>query len=101
MLWKAFLYFLLVGVANAEGIYPNGDNMLFSIYSLHQPDLKTAKKNGLTAVGPYYGVRDRPVSIDYAKQAELPILFTIGNKRLLRSSPTKRTRGADTTCLHD
>ena len=57
--------------------YPASDTMLFSAYTLRSPELLTAKANGFTAVGPYYG-RDKPKTLRFAELGDLPLIYTVG-----------------------
>jgi hypothetical protein len=64
-------------ISNAS-FYPNGNVMLFSMYSLVEPELSRARADGLTAVGPYYGDPDLDKAIATAASAELPLIYTAG-----------------------
>jgi hypothetical protein len=59
--------------------YPAGYDMLFSMYSIYEPEVDRARSDGFTAIGPYYGKKeDLQRSIGRAKSAQLPILYNIG-----------------------
>ncbi len=60
-------------------IYPQGKKLLFSAYTLREPELDQAKVNGFTAIGPYYG-RDKLRSVNYAQRAGLPLIYSVGPK---------------------
>jgi hypothetical protein len=68
--------------------YPAGDDMLFSMYSLYEPEVSRARSDGFTAIGPYYGKKeDLQRSIGRAKSAQLPILYNIGPKIDFKADP--------------
>lgn len=61
--------------------FPDGNSMLFSMFSLEKPETETAKNDGFTAIGPYYWrKRDLNDYIALAKSADLPLVYTIGPK---------------------
>ena len=43
---------------DADGIYPDGQNMLFSLYGINEYDIDKVKTSGFTAIGPYYSNPD-------------------------------------------
>ncbi len=57
-------------------LYPQGRTMLFSLYSVTQPELSRVKADGFTAVGPYYGNREQ--ASEFASIADLPYLHLVG-----------------------
>lgn len=62
--------------------YPNGNSstLLFSFYSLEEPQLSEAHKHGVSAVGPYYGRKGLDKDLEKARVAQLPLLYAIGPK---------------------
>ncbi len=67
--------------------YPVGDDLLFSMYSLYEPEVNRAFSDGFTAIGPYYGKKNLQRSIELAQLAKLPILYTIGQKIDFKADP--------------
>jgi len=63
----------------ASDIYPQGTKLLFSAYTLREPQLSEAKANGFTAIGPYYR-RDKSRAVNFAERAGLPLIYSIGPK---------------------
>jgi hypothetical protein len=61
-----------------EGAFPKGQQMLFTFYSLEEPQIETAKASGVTALGPYYGDMAKPLSM--AHQHGLPFIYSMGLK---------------------
>ena len=67
--------------------YPVGDHMLFSMYSLYEPEVDRARSDGFTAIGPYYGKPDLSKSIARAQAAKLPIVYSIGPRLDFKTNP--------------
>lgn len=67
---------------DAGTFFPNGDSntLLFSFYSLEEPQLSTAREHGVSAVGPYYGRQGLNRELEKARAAQLPLLYAIGPK---------------------
>lgn len=67
---------------NTVNFYPNGDSntLLFSFYSLEEPQLSAAHKHGVSAIGPYYGRKGLDRELEKAASAQLPLLYAIGPK---------------------
>lgn len=68
--------------SEAHTFYPNGnsDTLLFSFYSLEEPQLSEARQHGVSAVGPYYGRHGLDRELEKARAAQLPLLYAIGSK---------------------
>jgi hypothetical protein len=68
--------------SEALTFYPNGnsDTLLFSFYSLEEPQLSEAHNHGVSAVGPYYGRQGLDRELEKARTAQLPLLYAIGSK---------------------
>ena len=60
----------------AERLYPVGRKMLFSLYSVTEPELSTVRSDGFTAIGPYYS--DKDLAAARARQAGVPYLHSVG-----------------------
>lgn len=60
----------------ADRLYPVGRKMLFSLYSVTEPELSTVRADGFTAIGPYYA--DIDLAADRARTAGLPYLHNVG-----------------------
>jgi hypothetical protein len=63
----------------ASIFYPQGKTLLFTTYSVHEPELSRARSEGFTAIGPFYG-RDIPRTLNYASIAKLPAIHSVGPK---------------------
>ncbi len=63
----------------ADRFYPQGRTLLFSLYSVTEPELSSVSADGFTAIGPYYGNQDQ--ALEHARKARLPYLHTIGPRR--------------------
>ena len=69
-------------VTHVDSFYPlgNSDKLLFSFYSLEEPQLSEAHKHGVSATGPYYGKKGLIGGVEHAQAAQLPLLYTTGPK---------------------
>ena len=75
--------------------FPNADanQILFSFYSLEEPELSLAKQNGVSAIGPYYVQKGPQKTFERAGAAKLPALYTLG-KRIDFSNYSATTQAA-------
>jgi hypothetical protein len=67
---------------NASGLapnefYPRGRKFLFTAFSIVSPDLETVKKDGYTAIGPYYS-KDPNEILGSSQKAGLPCMYSLG-----------------------
>jgi hypothetical protein len=70
----------LPGQSGESGeIYPQGTQLLFSAYSIREPELSLASASGFTAIGPYYG-KDKALALSYSEQSGLPVIYSVGPK---------------------
>ena len=60
----------------AERLYPQGRKLLFSLYSVREPELDRVRADGFTAIGPYYS--DKDLAAGRSRRAGLPYLHTVG-----------------------
>lgn len=60
----------------AERLYPVGRKLLFSLYSVTEPQLGGLKDDGYTAIGPYYS--DKQLAPERSRVAGLPYLHSVG-----------------------
>jgi hypothetical protein len=63
-----------------DTFYPQGKKLLFSMYSLVEPQLSSAATEGLTAIGPYYGNSGHEKALAYSQAAKLPVFYTAGTR---------------------
>jgi hypothetical protein len=67
-------------------IYPAGKVMLFSMYSLRKAEFETAKADGLTSIGPYYGTNASKYLGRWSKASGLPWVYSAGTKMEIENS---------------
>ena len=66
------------GKLSADKLFPEGRIFCYSFYAVKDDDiLEKIKRDGFTAVGPYYG-GDIEKTLDFAEKAGLPALHSIG-----------------------
>lgn len=63
-----------------SGLYSQGNEFLFGMYSLADPYLQNATKDGLTVIGPYYGPTAQQKTLKASRAAQLPSLYPAGRK---------------------
>ncbi len=63
-----------------DAFYPQGKKLLFSMYSLVEPQLHSASASGLTAIGPYYGKANHKQSLANSQAGQLPVIYTAGTR---------------------
>lgn len=69
----------------AERLFPVGRKLLFSLYSVTDPELTTVRADGFTAIGPYYS--DKELAAARARQAGLPYLHSVGPRIAFGEQP--------------
>ena len=60
----------------ANRIYPVGEVLLFSLYSVTEPELSRVRADGFTAIGPWYS--DKDLAPERSEIAGLPYLHSVG-----------------------
>ena len=60
----------------ADRIYPLGEVLLFSLYSVTEPELSRVRADGFTAIGPWY--TDKELAPERSRTAGLPYLHSVG-----------------------
>jgi hypothetical protein len=87
----ACLIIALSGCAAASSpphtsIYPKGKQLLFSAYTIREPELSIAKSVGFSAIGPYHG-NNKHLHLKQASDAFLPLIYSVGPKLNFDNGP--------------
>lgn len=64
----------------ADELYPRGQLMLTSLYSVISPQVERVKQDGFTCIGPYYGAQDRSRVVEKAKAAGVKCIYAVGKR---------------------